>query len=172
MFVIPAKRDELMLKKLLKTFFRSVGFDIVKWAPGYHCVLYPIAGVELSPLELVVPQLAAAGDFYFVQIGANNGVRNDPLRSLILKYHLRGLLVEPLTDMFDELKKTTPPKRNSHSRTRRSHTRMANCRYFDFPRMPSFPITRTELRLSSKRFCRKKGESSECMILKKYLSRA
>jgi FkbM family methyltransferase len=44
-------------------------------------------------------------DFFFVQIGANNGLRADPLRSLVLQYHLKGLLIEPLPDMFEELKK-------------------------------------------------------------------
>lgn len=39
-----------------------------------------------------------------VQVGANDGVRADPLRSYILQHHPRGVLVEPLPDMFESLK--------------------------------------------------------------------
>lgn len=40
----------------------------------------------------------------FVQIGANDGVRNDPLCALVKKHQLPGLFVEPLPDMFERLK--------------------------------------------------------------------
>lgn len=50
-------------------------------------------------------RLSLQPEFYFVQIGANNGVRFDPLYSLVKHYHLPGLLVEPLPDMFEELKR-------------------------------------------------------------------
>jgi FkbM family methyltransferase len=41
--------------------------------------------------------------FFFVQIGANDGVRYDPLRPMIDK-SWRGLLVEPHPEMFEKLK--------------------------------------------------------------------
>ena len=94
-----------MITKTVKKLLRRLGVDLVKWTSGYQLIRFPGVGEELSPLELIVPRLAATGDFYFVQIGANNGLRNDPLRSLILEYHLRGLLVEPLADMFADLEK-------------------------------------------------------------------
>jgi hypothetical protein len=94
-----------MITKTVKKLLRRLGVDLVKWTSGYQLVRFPSVGEDLSPLELIVPRLAATGDFYFVQIGANNGIRNDPLRSLILEYHLRGLLVEPLADMFADLEK-------------------------------------------------------------------
>lgn len=42
-------------------------------------------------------------DFYFVQIGAFDGVRNDIIREFILKYKWRGILVEPVKYLFDKL---------------------------------------------------------------------
>lgn len=71
----------------------------------YERVLRPKIGKELEPLPFVVCIILAENDdFFFIQIGANDGKRDDHLRPLILKYHLRGLLVEPLPDVFVELK--------------------------------------------------------------------
>lgn len=44
-------------------------------------------------------------DFFFVQIGANNGQTNDPLYQVVTKFHLRGLCVEPLPSFFETLKR-------------------------------------------------------------------
>jgi FkbM family methyltransferase len=42
-------------------------------------------------------------DFFFVQIGANDGIRYDPLRPFVIQYHLKGICVEPLSDMYLKL---------------------------------------------------------------------
>jgi FkbM family methyltransferase len=42
-------------------------------------------------------------DFFFVQLGANDGVQADPIRSYILRYQLRGVLVEPVPDVYARL---------------------------------------------------------------------
>ena len=56
-------------------------------------------------LKFVVDRvLQSDPEFYFVQIGANDGLRADPIRPLVMQYHLRGLLVEPMPDIFKELK--------------------------------------------------------------------
>jgi FkbM family methyltransferase len=39
----------------------------------------------------------------FLQIGANDGVLNDPIRNLVIQHRLPGLLVEPLPDIFARL---------------------------------------------------------------------
>lgn len=44
-------------------------------------------------------------DFYFVQIGANDGRMQDPMFQLIKKHNLRGCLVEPQPDTFEDLKR-------------------------------------------------------------------
>jgi FkbM family methyltransferase len=46
---------------------------------------------------------------FFIQIGSNNGVNNDPLRRFILDKKLTGILIEPVSYIFQELKKNYPP---------------------------------------------------------------
>ena len=41
----------------------------------------------------------------FIQVGANDGIRNDPMFHLRKKYSLKGILVEPLEHAFNKLKK-------------------------------------------------------------------
>ena len=96
-----------IIKKAIEAAFRFAGLEVkvIRRSKGYEIGLFPLIGKELSPLQLAIPRLLAEDkNFFFVQIGANNGVRSDSLRYFILKYHLKGLLVEPLTDMFKELK--------------------------------------------------------------------
>lgn len=42
-------------------------------------------------------------DFFFIQIGAFDGIRNNPIRKYILKYEWKGILVEPVKYIFDRL---------------------------------------------------------------------
>jgi FkbM family methyltransferase len=44
-------------------------------------------------------------DFLFVQVGANNGLTDDPIRHLVIKHHWRGVLVEPQPQVFQHLLK-------------------------------------------------------------------
>jgi FkbM family methyltransferase len=44
-------------------------------------------------------------EFSFLQIGANDGLRNDPLRDFIVRDKWSGVFVEPLPDVFPLLKK-------------------------------------------------------------------
>jgi FkbM family methyltransferase len=48
----------------------------------------------------------------FVQIGAMDGVTFDPIHPFVKARHWRGLLVEPIPDMFRELRKTYAGCRN------------------------------------------------------------
>ncbi|MFZ2200003.1 MAG: FkbM family methyltransferase [Microgenomates group bacterium] len=45
-------------------------------------------------------------DFFFIQIGSNDGQTNDPIHKYIIKYGWRGILVEPVFSMFRKLKNT------------------------------------------------------------------
>jgi FkbM family methyltransferase len=51
----------------------------------------------------IAHQLANRPDFFFIQVGANDGIIADDLRPLIKKYALSGVCVEPLKDKFDSL---------------------------------------------------------------------
>ena len=43
-------------------------------------------------------------DFFFIQVGANDGVRNDPIGPKVKKYGWHGVLIEPQPDLFEKLK--------------------------------------------------------------------
>jgi hypothetical protein len=47
--------------------------------------------------------------FFFVPIGANDGIFCDSLFEFVTKNRLRGLVVEPLNDLFAQLKKKYAP---------------------------------------------------------------
>lgn len=46
-----------------------------------------------------------AGNLTFLQIGASDGLRNDPLRDFVVRDRWSGVFVEPLPDVFPLLKK-------------------------------------------------------------------
>ncbi len=45
-----------------------------------------------------------SGDFFFVQIGANDGIIYDPIHRFVKHYRWRGVLVEPIQCYFNQLK--------------------------------------------------------------------
>lgn len=42
-------------------------------------------------------------DFFFIQIGANDGVRFDPIHEIVTVLKLKGLALEPINEYFSEL---------------------------------------------------------------------
>jgi FkbM family methyltransferase len=60
----------------------------------------------IDVLDLLLPKVSAERpDFFFVQIGANNGLTDDPIRQFVTKYHWHGVLVEPQPQVFQRLLK-------------------------------------------------------------------
>jgi len=51
-------------------------------------------------------------NFFFIQIGANDGKTNDPLHEFINKYEPSGLLIEPIDSVFSRLLKTYKNRNN------------------------------------------------------------
>lgn len=45
-------------------------------------------------------------NFFFVQIGSNDGINGDPIHKFITKYKWKGILVEPVPEIFQKLKTT------------------------------------------------------------------
>jgi FkbM family methyltransferase len=52
---------------------------------------------------LLYKRLRRSRDFFFVQIGANDGIFADPIRNFVTRNHAAGLVVEPLQDFFEKL---------------------------------------------------------------------
>ena len=60
--------------------------------------------LELEQLDALLQPYLRTG-FFFVNIGANDGVVADPTYPFIRKYGWRGIAVEPVPYVFDQLKK-------------------------------------------------------------------
>lgn len=56
--------------------------------------------------DLLLAELAQTQDVFFVEVGAMDGIAFDPLYESVSKYGWRGLLVEPLPDLFAQLRRT------------------------------------------------------------------
>lgn len=76
-------------KEILNPFLRAFGYEITKVSK--FCVA----------LEHTYN---TSSDFVFVQIGANDGISFDELYQFVTTHKCRGLVVEPLKDMFEQLK--------------------------------------------------------------------
>ena len=49
-------------------------------------------------------QLTGRRDLFFVQVGSNDGLHNDPIRPFVLKHQdWRGIFIEPVVSLFEQL---------------------------------------------------------------------
>lgn len=69
-------------------------------AYNYHQTLRPALGPLLAYLKLKYP------DYPFIQIGANDGKRSDPIHEYVETFQLTGILLEPQPELFQELQRT------------------------------------------------------------------
>lgn len=87
-----------LLRNVVKSGIRSVGYEMLR------ADRVPIQTLNL--LYLACQALHSEKDnIVFVQIGANDGITRDPLRDLIIRFGLSGVLVEPVPRVFSILKK-------------------------------------------------------------------
>jgi FkbM family methyltransferase len=86
-----------MVKQQLKSVLRKAGYDLTR-----H-VEMPVRPFNVLPY-VVAEQLERDPEFFFLEIGANDGVVADPIHELVRRHGLAGLLVEPLPDLFEQLK--------------------------------------------------------------------
>ena len=57
-------------------------------------------------LKLAVSyKLRSADDFTFIQVGAFDGVSNDPIHGIVREFGIRGIIVEPQADAFEMLRR-------------------------------------------------------------------
>jgi len=78
------------MKNLINRGLEKLGFRIAKTT-------------EMHPLDTVIRRKLRP-DFFFVQVGANDGKQFDPIRDYVRYYQWKGLLLEPVADYFAELK--------------------------------------------------------------------
>lgn len=58
-----------------------------------------------SYLDNWLQNLSVDKNFFFVQVGANDGLRNDPIHKYVKEYGWRGILIEPQAKAFVMLQK-------------------------------------------------------------------
>jgi FkbM family methyltransferase len=91
------------MKRLIRKALNRIGFDIIRY-PGPGCQRGQRPSSRINVLDLVLYRVTSrVPDFFFVQIGAHDGVAGDPIRKYVIKSHWRGLLVEPMPDFFRKL---------------------------------------------------------------------
>jgi FkbM family methyltransferase len=101
-----------MIKGLLKKFANKSGYRIIKkdfLDTSYHRNNDPHyrSSGDLNPLEQLFYKYIA-DDFFFIQVGANDGKRYDPIHHLIVqeKAKVKGIAIEPVQEYFNELQLT------------------------------------------------------------------
>lgn len=73
----------------------------VRWQPD--ALRHREARLEAN-LELVLPHLLlSVPEPFFLEIGANDGVANDPLHPFVARGLLRGIMLEPVPQVFEKL---------------------------------------------------------------------
>jgi FkbM family methyltransferase len=90
-----------MIGALLRKLARRAGYDL---RMDYPTLLEnPAARLSIDPHWLVTLLAAARPRATFVQIGANDGLHDDPIRRHVLDHGWRGVLVEPDPVHFSRL---------------------------------------------------------------------
>jgi FkbM family methyltransferase len=88
---------------ILKKALRGLGVVAVR---SHHASVKYVDDPPAGMLDLVLLMSFRSLDgLRFVQIGANDGVRADPIRQKVLDHGWTGMLVEPLATLFEELKR-------------------------------------------------------------------
>ena len=59
---------------------------------------------EMHPLDTIIRRKLHP-DFFFIQVGANDGKQFDPIRDYVRYYQWKGILLEPVADYYAELQK-------------------------------------------------------------------
>ncbi len=90
------------VKSLIKNSLSKFGYKITRKS-----------NFDLS-LDDVIDQMLGGDNFFFVQVGANDGVMNDPIYHVVTKgRNIRGILLEPIEEYFQKLKENYSSKKDS-----------------------------------------------------------
>lgn len=89
-----------MIKRVLQSALRNAGFELRR-------IRAPLPDhTPLDVFDLCAQDLMRSVERPFtLQIGANDGVRADPLRHFITKHHWNALLIEPLPTVYKQLQR-------------------------------------------------------------------
>lgn len=71
----------------------------VQWSPQPY-VEDPRLEIKMDFEFIIAHLLLFKKDIFFIEIGANDGKKNDPLYNFIVKYGWRGVMLEPVPETF------------------------------------------------------------------------
>lgn len=91
-----------MLKEFLKLLAAKTGHKISKQLPFF--LKNNESLVQISFEHVLSELITSLGNCQFIQVGANDGTVNDPLRKFIIKNYLKGVMIEPQPKIFGKLK--------------------------------------------------------------------
>jgi FkbM family methyltransferase len=93
-----------MKMNIIHKLFRRLGRELTHppkaLAYNHLAQLRPSIGLIVTYLASLRP------NFFFVQVGANDGKRDDPIHEYVERFRLRGILIEPQPKTFESLKAT------------------------------------------------------------------
>ena len=90
----------ILMKQVIKNIIHKSGYSIVR-TKALHAPQTQLPITRDDFFNLYFSRVPT--DFFFLQIGANDGVINDPIREYVVKYGLRGMGVEPQPAVFERL---------------------------------------------------------------------
>jgi FkbM family methyltransferase len=91
------------LKKIIRRTVNRFGYDVCK---SFRYWIEPPEFLNLAIRSILHE------DFFFVQVGAHDGVSYDPIRPYIVEYKWKGILVEPQKQMFHSLRDNYKDNKN------------------------------------------------------------
>ncbi len=92
------------MKALAKRILKRLGWHLVRRNP-YTSPLLDGEVYTLFDYRLVRTFQGNLEGLCFVQVGANDGQRIDPIQRYIMRYHWRGVMIEPVRESFDALQR-------------------------------------------------------------------
>lgn len=97
------RKHIIAIKKLI----RKIGLDVRRTNPVLDKATAVAAAHALSHNDILALYFRSVNPahFFFLQIGANDGKMQDPLRPHIRRYGLKGCLLEPQPKVFQQLQK-------------------------------------------------------------------
>jgi FkbM family methyltransferase len=98
-----AKRVAKSLLQQLERAANAKGYRI-GWVPA-TLIAEPRAELTMRLEYAIAHLLLSQPSIFFLQIGANDGVTTDPIYKFVTRYHWHGILVEPVPEVFERLKK-------------------------------------------------------------------
>ena len=95
--------NTMSFKTFIANKVQTLGYEIIR-KPVSSTYKDELSGVSFSEFLDLYLKARGPDDFFFVQVGANDGVANDAIHEFAVKLKLNGLVIEPQAAAFNALK--------------------------------------------------------------------